>query len=245
MAIDDNTSYELTGSQIKDFATKIKSKADSSSLAPVATSGDYNDLNNLPTPPTVNNGALTIQQNGTTLNTFTANSSVDKTVNIQTITAETVAPAEEVGAITTNMIADGAVTSEKVDWTTMTSTYAHASTNASVQYPTSFGNFLTVTVPQTGTYRIESTAHPATNELAQNWYARTRITVNGSVPTTLDPFAEALIAGNSDYYACATISNNGVLSLTQGDVVALQLQTGTNNSKCRLQYADLFIQRIS
>ena len=118
MAIDDNTSYELTGSQIKDLTTKIKSKADISSLAPVATSGSYNDLSDKPTLPTVNNGALTIQQNGTTLDTFTANSSDDKTVNIQTITAETVAPAEEVGAITTNMIADGAVTSAKVDWDT-------------------------------------------------------------------------------------------------------------------------------
>ena len=104
MAVDDSTSYELTGAQIKDLTAKIKSKADSSRLAPVATSGDYNDLNNLPTPPTVNNGALTIQQNGTTLDTFTANSSDDKTVNIQTITAETVAPAEEVGAITASMI---------------------------------------------------------------------------------------------------------------------------------------------
>ena len=104
MAIDDNTSYGLTGSQIKDLTTKIKSKADSSSLATVATSGSYNDLSDKPTIPTVNNGALTIQQNGTTLNTFTANSSDDKTVNIQTITAETVAPAEEVGAITASMI---------------------------------------------------------------------------------------------------------------------------------------------
>ena len=142
-------------------------------------------------------------------------------------------------------IADGAVTPEKVDWSTMASTYAHASTNTSVQYPTSFGNFLTVTVAQTGTYRIESMVHAATNELAQNWYARTRITVNGSVPSTFDRYAEALIAGHSDYYACATISNNGVVSLTQGDVVALQLQSGTNNSRCLLNYADLFIQRIS
>ena len=129
MAIDDNTSYELTGAQIKDLTAKIKSKADSSSLAPVATSGDYNDLNNLPTPPTVNNGALTIQQNGTTLDTFTANSSDDKTVNIQTITAETVAPAEEVGAITSSMI----------DWTTIvmkgawTTTQALPSIGASTQ----------------------------------------------------------------------------------------------------------------
>ena len=144
-----------------------------------------------------------------------------------------------------NMIPDNTVTSSMIDWSTMTSTYAHASTNTKVQYPMSFGNFLTVTVPQTGTYRIESMAHAATNELAQNWYARTRIAVNGSVPDTLNPYAEALIAGKTDYYACTTISNNGVLSLAQGDVVALQLQTGTNNSKCLLQYADLFIQRIS
>ena len=144
-----------------------------------------------------------------------------------------------------NMIPDNTVKSSMIDWSTMANTYAHASTNTSVQYPTSFGNFLTVTVPQTGTYRIESMAHAATNELAQKWYARTRITVNGSVPSTFDPYAESFIAGNSDYYACATISNNGVVSLTQGDVVALQLQSGINNSRCLLNYADLFIQRIS
>ena len=145
----------------------------------------------------------------------------------------------------TGNIADGSVTSEKVDWSSMTSTYAHASTNTRVQYPTSFGNFLTVTVPQTGTYRIESTVHAATSEMSQAWYAQTRITVNGSVPTTLEQYAEALIAGNSDYYACATISNNGVISLTQGDVVALQLHASKNDSKCQLVYADIFIQRIS
>ena len=67
---------------------------------------DWKQINNT---ATVNNGALTIQQNGTTLDTFTANSSDNKTVNIQTITAETIAPAEEVGAITSSMI----------DWSTM------------------------------------------------------------------------------------------------------------------------------
>ena len=106
-----NTDGAMTQKATTDALTL---KADSSSLAPVATSGDYNDLNNLPTLPTVNNGALTIQQNGTTLDTFTANSSDDKTVNIQTITAETVAPAEEVGAITARMI----------DWTTMPGSYS-------------------------------------------------------------------------------------------------------------------------
>lgn len=112
MAIDDNTSYELFGYQVKELATKINSKAEAASLAPVATSGLYSDIIGAPTVPTVYNGALIIKQNGKTLGTFTANSSDDKTVNIQAITAG------EVGVITTNMIANGAVTAEKVNWDT-------------------------------------------------------------------------------------------------------------------------------
>lgn len=54
----------------------------SSSLATVATSGSYNDLSNKPTIPTVNNATLTIQKNGTAVQTFTANASSDVTANI-------------------------------------------------------------------------------------------------------------------------------------------------------------------
>lgn len=82
MAIDDNTSYELTGYQVKDLASKIRAKADSNSLASVATSGLYSDLTGAPTIPTVYNGTLTIQQNGTTLGTFSANQNTNETINI-------------------------------------------------------------------------------------------------------------------------------------------------------------------
>ena len=51
-------------------------------LSTVATSGSYNDLSNKPTIPTVNNATLTIQKNGTTVNTFTANASSNVTANI-------------------------------------------------------------------------------------------------------------------------------------------------------------------
>ena len=51
-------------------------------LSTVATSGDYDDLLNKPTIPTVNNATLTIQKNGTTVNTFTANASSNVTANI-------------------------------------------------------------------------------------------------------------------------------------------------------------------
>lgn len=51
-------------------------------LATVATSGSYNDLSNKPTIPTVNNGTLTMQVEGTTKTTFTANQSSASTFNI-------------------------------------------------------------------------------------------------------------------------------------------------------------------
>ena len=45
-------------------------------------SGSYNDLTNKPTIPTVNNATLTIQKNGTTVKTFTANASANVTADI-------------------------------------------------------------------------------------------------------------------------------------------------------------------
>lgn len=109
MAIDDNTSYELTGRQVKDLANKVKAKADSASLASVATSGLYSDLTGKPTIPTVYNGTLTIQHNGTSKGTFTANQSTNSTVNIETIYADTISPATQIAPITASMI----------DWSTV------------------------------------------------------------------------------------------------------------------------------
>lgn len=45
-------------------------------------SGSYNDLTDKPTIPTVNNATLTIQKNGTNVNTFTANASSNVTADI-------------------------------------------------------------------------------------------------------------------------------------------------------------------
>ena len=59
--------------------------SDKPTFATVATSGSYTDLSDKPTIPTVNDATLTIQKNGTTVDTFTANSSSDKTVNIRCV----------------------------------------------------------------------------------------------------------------------------------------------------------------
>ncbi len=50
-----------------------------SGLAKVATSGSYNDLSH---KPDIHNGTLTIQKNGTTVATFSANQSGNATANI-------------------------------------------------------------------------------------------------------------------------------------------------------------------
>lgn len=53
-----------------------------SSLATVATTGQYSDLSGKPTIPTVNNATLTIKRNGTSVGTFSANASTDKAIDI-------------------------------------------------------------------------------------------------------------------------------------------------------------------
>lgn len=59
--------------KIKKFFTDLKT---------VAFTGSYNDLSNKPTIPTVNNATLTIQKNGSNVQTFTANQSTNATANI-------------------------------------------------------------------------------------------------------------------------------------------------------------------
>jgi hypothetical protein len=57
-------------------------------LTDVALSGDYDDLINKPTIPTVNDATLTIQKNGSNVATFTANASSNVTANIEVPTVD-------------------------------------------------------------------------------------------------------------------------------------------------------------
>ena len=74
--------FEITDSSYTEKSLSLSELATTSDLAKVATSGSYNDLTNKPTIPTVNNGKLTIQKNGASVGTFTANQSSASTINI-------------------------------------------------------------------------------------------------------------------------------------------------------------------
>lgn len=68
---------------------------------------------NQPSAPTVNDGTLTIQHNGTSVQTFTANQSTSATANIETIYS--------VDAIDTTAVTP-TVTADMIDWSTMRAT---------------------------------------------------------------------------------------------------------------------------
>ena len=71
-ALNDDANFAST------VTTALGNKANSADLATVATSGSYNDLSN---KPTINDSTITIQKNGSTVDTFTTNGSA-KTINI-------------------------------------------------------------------------------------------------------------------------------------------------------------------
>lgn len=94
-AIQSGITQELVA-QITTNKNDISGKANTSDLSAVATSGLYTDLIGIPpvsnmfSPAqwetinsTINNGTLTIQKNGTSVGTFTANQSDNSTINIE------------------------------------------------------------------------------------------------------------------------------------------------------------------
>ena len=91
----------LSANQGRVLKGLVDAKADSSSLAAVATSGAYSDLSG---KPTIGNATLTIQKNGSSAGTFTANASTDATINI---------PVDEF--IATSSVSGGSVSFSGID----------------------------------------------------------------------------------------------------------------------------------
>lgn len=105
-----------------DGADGTSTYVEADELATVATTGDYDDLLNKPTIPTVNNATLTIQKNGTNIDTFTANASVDKTINV-TVPTDTSDLTNTAGFITNSV-------SNLTNYYTKSDTYDQQEVNA-------------------------------------------------------------------------------------------------------------------
>lgn len=118
---DATLTIQKNGTTVETFTANSSSNKTANITVPT----DTNDLTNgagyitSSALPTVNDATLTIQHNGTNVQTFTANSSTNKTANIETIYAETITPTTAVATIGATQIADGAVTNAKIDWSTI------------------------------------------------------------------------------------------------------------------------------
>lgn len=133
-------------------------------------SGNYNDLTNKPTIPTVNNGTLTVTQNGTSKGTFTANQSGNATIALTDTTYSSKAAASggtDVSLVTTgekytwNSKGNGTVTQVKVGSTAYNPTSGVVSLPA---YPTV--NNGTLTIQKNGTNVQTFTANQSSNATA-------------------------------------------------------------------------------
>ena len=108
---DDMTS-NLT--KLDDVIGSDSEKLSSTDVGAAALSNNYNDLDNLPTIPTVNDAVLTIQKNGVDVQTFTANASSNVTANITVPTKTSDLTNDSDFVDTSNSAVASGITSAKV-----------------------------------------------------------------------------------------------------------------------------------
>ena len=162
-------------------------------LATVATSGSYNDLSNKPTIPTVNNATLTIQKNGTTVKTFTANASSNVTANITVPTK------------TSEITNDSNFVAYKPTLATVATSGSYNDLSNKPTIPTV--NNATLTIQKNGTNVQTFTANQNTNA-----------TANITVPTKISDLTNTS-GGFITYCTCSTAAATAakVVALDSGD----------------------------
>lgn len=100
--------------------------------------------------PTVNDATLTIQKNGTNVQTFTANQSTNATANITVPTSFS----DLTGTIGTSQIDNSAVTNDKIDWTTITNTNLNSLPVEVINNPSTMFQSTNVNISELYAYKI-------------------------------------------------------------------------------------------
>lgn len=136
-------------------------------LATIATSGSYNDLSNKPTIPTVNNATLTIQKNGTTVKTFTANASSNVTANI-TVPLESISVDSTAQTITNGNV-DLHIPADITSYEVLGSFYRNnVSGSGNISTPAANCKGLFPAMPTAGTYKVRVQMYSSTASYTLN-----------------------------------------------------------------------------
>ena len=144
-----------------------------------ATAGSSSEILNKPTIPTVNDGTLTIQKNGSTIKTFTANSSTNVTANI-TVPTKTSELTNDSNFATTSDVKNGKLTIQQNGTSVATFAANQASdVSANITVPTTDTTYdPTSTNPQAGT--AVSGAIATKQDKLPNYLSNGSLTVNSN-----------------------------------------------------------------
>lgn len=187
-----------------------------STLATVAKSGSYDDLNDR---PTIGDATLTIEKNGTAVGTFTANSTDDAVVNI-TVPTEVSELANDAGyAIAANLatVASTGSYNNLIDTPTVDSTFSESSTNA-IQNAT-----VTGAVNRDVVTTIANAATPSTSTVVLDTTKTnlsTGITTSGNISLPVASTTQAGVMSKAIYDAISQTSQdvdamkNGSVAIT-------------------------------
>lgn len=239
------------GLSTNDFTSTLKTKLDGiASGAEVNVQSDWSVtdttsdafIKNKPTIPTVNNGQLTIQKNGTNVATFTANQSGNATANITVPTK--VSELTNDSGFTTNT---GTVTSVKVGSTSYSSSSgvvslpaypsvpaslknpnslslkANSETSAFTSYDGSAAKTITVAPSSTaGAFTISDGTTTKTIQLAgkftdNNTTYESKTAASGGTAVSLVTTGEKYTWNNKAGTSVATTSANGLMSASDKD----------------------------
>ena len=129
---DATLTIQKNGTTVNTFTANSSSNVTANITVPTDTSDLTNGAGYITSSalPTVNDATLTIQHNGSNVQTFTANQGTNATANVETIYADPIASSAAITPLVqTAMIADGAVTADKISWATMPGNYSYNETS--------------------------------------------------------------------------------------------------------------------
>lgn len=199
-----------------DLQTEMDTKADISSLSPVALSGDYDDLTD---KPTIGSGTLTVQRNATNVGTFSANATSDATINITVPTTPADIGAQPVISSSDKLSAD------LIDDTNSTNKFVTATQSSAIDsavQPAGIDKTVVSLIdlnPNTATVQLDATR--------QNI-----LTGNTTTTNILLPIASSTEAGvmNSALYNAVTNNTSNVNALLNGAVAVTGLSASPSQA---------------
>lgn len=194
------------------------------SLATVATTGAYSDLTGTPTIPTVNNATLTLQLDGSNVDTFTANASSNVTANFipRKLNSRSATLRPTSANLSKDETKDAALT------------YFLASSSMTTGKPPSDGQIINMAWDNNGGYGAQlAVTHDSPSKL----YTRTQ---NGGTWTSWVEYKQ--VEPSKDWVYLGGASNTS--SVTNGQVLKVDIPSAYRGSSLKV-YADIELSSSS